>query len=173
MLDKPIYKDWIFYLWFASIIAIVPGTLLSTYNGSGLGSFVIGSVFQSLIFLVLPSVIRTNIRRRKNSDANNNRNVHPSVKPVGGNSNQKPTNKVDENPVKMTQVRICINCGKVSDEFWSLECKNCGGSSFFHEKREVVPEVINPEHKKCPMCAEEIKFEAKKCRFCQHMQDEI
>ena len=25
------------------------------------------------------------------------------------------------------------------------------------------------ELKKCPMCAEDVKFEAKKCRFCQHL----
>jgi hypothetical protein len=30
--------------------------------------------------------------------------------------------------------------------------------------------VINPELKSCPSCAEDIKFEAKKCRFCGEEQ---
>ena len=169
MLDKPIYKDWIFYLWLLSIISIIPGTLASSKNGGGPGSFLIGVIFQTLLFLVLPSVIRANLRNRKNPDQNSYGKANPSVNSVGSNGSLSRSNKVTENPVKITQVRICIDCGKVSDESWSLECKNCSGTSFFHEKREVVPEVVNPEHKKCPMCAEEIKFEAKKCRFCQHI----
>lgn len=173
MLDKPIYKDWIFYLWLLSIISIIPGTLASSKNGGGAGSFLIGVIFQTLLFLVLPSAIRANLRNRGNPDLNNYRKVIPSVNSFVSNGSQSRSNKVTENLIKMTQVRICIECGKVSDESWAFECKNCGATSFFHEKREVVPEVVNPEHKKCPMCAEEIKFEAKKCRFCQHMMDEV
>ena len=44
LLKKPIYTDWVFYLWILSVIAIIPGTLLSPMNGGGLGSFFIGFV---------------------------------------------------------------------------------------------------------------------------------
>jgi hypothetical protein len=64
MLDQPISKDWIFYLWIVSIIAIIPGTLTSELNGGGLASFLIGVVIQYLFFLVLPATIRKVIRKK-------------------------------------------------------------------------------------------------------------
>ena len=64
MLDQPISKDWIFYLWIVSIIAIIPGTLSSELNGGGLASFLIGVVIQYLFFLVLHASIRKVIRKK-------------------------------------------------------------------------------------------------------------
>ena len=64
MLDQPISKDWIFYLWIVSIIAIIPGTLSSELNGGGLASFLIGVVIQYLFILVLPATIRKVIRKK-------------------------------------------------------------------------------------------------------------
>ena len=64
MLDQPISKDWIFYLWIVSIIAIIPGTLSSELNGGGLASFLIGVVIQYLFFLVLPASTRKVIRKK-------------------------------------------------------------------------------------------------------------
>jgi hypothetical protein len=64
MLDQPFTKDWIFYLWLASIVAIIPGTLTSELNGGGLGSFLLGVVIQYFVFLVLPAAIRKSIRKK-------------------------------------------------------------------------------------------------------------
>lgn len=166
MLDKPIYKDWIFYLWLFSIVLIIPGTLASNKNGGGAGSFIVGVTFQTLLLLVLPSAIRSHLRNKRNSREKNLRNAKHSV---GGNAIQKPSMKFTENPIKLAQVRICVDCGEIAGESWLQGCEKCDGTSFFHEKREVVPKIVNPEFRKCPMCAEEIRFEAKKCRFCQHM----
>ena len=64
MLDQPISKDWIFYLWIVSVVAIIPGTLTSELNGGGLLSFLFGVVLQYFIFLVLPASIRKSIRKK-------------------------------------------------------------------------------------------------------------
>ncbi len=64
MLDQPITKDWIFYLWLLSLLAIVPGTLTSSQGGGGLFSFLIGVVVQYFVFLRLPVVIRDAIRKK-------------------------------------------------------------------------------------------------------------
>jgi predicted RNA-binding Zn-ribbon protein involved in translation (DUF1610 family) len=36
---------------------------------------------------------------------------------------------------------------------------------------QLPPEVIEPQTKRCPYCAETIQFEAKKCRFCGEFLD--
>jgi hypothetical protein len=69
LLKKPIYTDWIFYLWALSIIAILPGTLFSTKNGGGLGSFLIAMVFQYLAFLILPGLVRQGLMEKKIENA--------------------------------------------------------------------------------------------------------
>jgi len=138
MLDKPIYKDWIFYLWLLSIVSIIPGTLASTKNGGGAGSFLIGLIFQTLLFLVLPSAIRANLRGKRNPGKNNSREESLPVNSFASSRSQKPSNKVTDNPIKQVHVRICVDCEKVADETWSLECKNCGGTSFYHEKEKLL-----------------------------------
>jgi len=64
MLDQPISKDWIFYLWLVSLVAIVPSTLTSSQGGGGLFSFLIGVVVQYFIFLRLPVLIRNGMRKK-------------------------------------------------------------------------------------------------------------
>lgn len=64
MLDQPISKDWILYLWIASLVAIVPGTLTSSQGGGGLMSFLIGVVVQYFVFLRLPVIIRNKVRNQ-------------------------------------------------------------------------------------------------------------
>jgi hypothetical protein len=177
MSDKPIYKDWILYLWIASIIAITPGTLFSSLNGGGVGSFVFGVLFQSLIFLLIPTLIRNNLRTRKTQKTDltitspKNKDIPPGT-PIksfwGDEIAETNTNEADH----LVSVKICYSCGKEAEKMWQMACQSCEGTSFTHEKRKFIAPAETPELKICPMCAEEIKYEAKKCRFCQHMLNE-
>ena len=63
MLDQPISKDWIFYLWLVSLVAIVPMTLGGGAGAAGVIDFIIGIAVQYLIFLRLPVIIRKQIRK--------------------------------------------------------------------------------------------------------------
>lgn len=65
-LDKPFFKDWIFYLWIFAEFSVVPNTLGGHYGGvAGLIDFVLAAVFQYFLFLRVPALIRDSVRDRR------------------------------------------------------------------------------------------------------------
>jgi len=64
-LDTPFTKDWIFWLWVVSIVAIIPQTLGKEGGAAGLINFVIAVFVQWCIFLQVPAFIRAMVRKNK------------------------------------------------------------------------------------------------------------
>jgi hypothetical protein len=68
-LDKPYYKDWIFYLWIFAEVSVIPSTLGAHSGGAaGLIDFILASLFQYFLFLRVPVLIRNSVRDRKKTN---------------------------------------------------------------------------------------------------------
>jgi hypothetical protein len=122
LLKKPIYTDWIFYLWVLSIIAILPGTLFSSNNGGGLGSFLIAMVFQYLAFLILPGLVRQGLMEKKIENAKFGRESGVTRNHTSGEKNDFHLGDYVKTGKKM--FKQCTKCKAKMTYEWA-HCSKC------------------------------------------------
>jgi hypothetical protein len=65
VLDKPVTKDWIFYLWLLSLVAAI--RTVDVGGVAGLIDYLIYAAFQTVLFMYIPAKIRKSLRGRKSS----------------------------------------------------------------------------------------------------------
>jgi hypothetical protein len=75
LFNKPIWKDWIVYLWLFATWAVVAPTIQDypaprtpEDNLALTIDIAIAVVVQTLVFLLLPAVIRRAVRKRRNAE---------------------------------------------------------------------------------------------------------
>jgi len=68
VLDQPVIKDWIFYLWLLSLVAAI--RTVDVGGVAGLIDYLIAAVFQTVFFMYVPAKIRKSLRGRKSSSNN-------------------------------------------------------------------------------------------------------
>jgi len=68
VLDQPVIKDWIFYLWLLSLVAAI--RTVDVGGVAGLIDYLIAAAFQTVFFMYVPAKIRKSLRGRKSSSNN-------------------------------------------------------------------------------------------------------
>jgi len=68
VLDQPVTKDWIFYLWLLSLVAAI--RTVDVGGVAGLIDYLIAAAFQTALFMYVPAKIRKSIRGRRSSSNN-------------------------------------------------------------------------------------------------------